>query len=234
MAWALVSARVVVQILLMVRLGIPPLSGLQHFCGDLALVPLLVCLLGDVLRDLLLLLVVVEDTAAVLRADIWALAVGGGRVVHAVEVLDQAAVGDLRGVIDDLERFGVCREGIRSAHALASCRITSRSSPQLTAGGSRAHSAVARGLGVATNVADAGVQQALVSKVFAVHVLDAPEAAGGDRALLRAFGDVHLRSLFGRKAQCGGCERSCQLLEDRGHCRGAKQREQEIGNAACR
>lgn len=97
----------------------------------------------------------------------------------------------------------------------------------LTAGGARAHSAVARGFGVAANVADARVQQALVAKVFAVHVLDAPEAAGGERALLRAFGDVHFRSLFGREAQSGGCEGSGQLLEDRGHRRGANQRDEE-------
>jgi hypothetical protein len=84
----------------------------------------------------------------------------------------------------------------------------------LTTSGSRAHSAVAWRLGVATNVADARVQQALVAKVFAVHVLDAPEAAGGERALLRAFGDVHFGSLFGRETQGGGCERSGQLLED--------------------
>ena len=119
--WALVSAGVVVQVLLVVGLGIPPLSSLQYLCDDLALVPLLVRLLGDVLCNLLLLLVVVEDAAAVLRADVGALAVGGGRVVHAVEVLDQAAVGDLRGVEDDLERFGVFMEIKKSAHALASC-----------------------------------------------------------------------------------------------------------------
>lgn len=113
MARALVSARVVVQVLLVVALSIPPLARLQHLCGDLALVPLLVGLLGDLLRDLLLLLVVVEDAAAVLRADVRALAVGGGRVVHAVEVLDQAAVGDLRGVVDDLERLGVLHGGQR-------------------------------------------------------------------------------------------------------------------------
>ena len=50
----------------------------------------------------------VEDAAAVLRADVRALAVGGRRVVHAVEVLEQAAVGDLGRVEDDLEGFGVC------------------------------------------------------------------------------------------------------------------------------
>lgn len=106
-ARTLVPAGIVVQVLLVVRLSVPPLSGLQHLCGNLALVPLLVCLLGDLLSDLLLLVGVVEDAAAVLRADVGALAVGGRRVMHAEEVLDQAAVGDLRGVEDDLERFGV-------------------------------------------------------------------------------------------------------------------------------
>lgn len=116
--WALVSTGIVVQILLVVGLGIPPLSSLQYLCDDLALVPLLVRLLGDVLCNLLLLLVVVEDAAAVLRADVGALAVGGGGIVHAVEVLDQAAVGDLGGVEDDLERFGVFME-IKSQRTLS-------------------------------------------------------------------------------------------------------------------
>lgn len=70
----------------------------------------------------------------------------------------------------------------------------------LTSSSSRAHSAISGSIAVAANVADARVQQALVAKVFAVHVLDAPEAAGGERALLRAFGDVHFRSLLGREA----------------------------------
>lgn len=115
MARALVPAGVVVQVLLVIVLGIPPRAGFQDLRGDLALVPLLVGFLGQLLGDLLLLVVVVEDAAAVLRADIRALAVGGRRVVHAVEVLDQAAVGDLRGVVDDLQRFGVCGGEIVSA-----------------------------------------------------------------------------------------------------------------------
>lgn len=108
MTRALVAAGVVVQVLLVVVLGIPPGAGLQDLGADLAVVPLVVGLVGDVLGDLLLLGVVVEDAAAVLGADVRALAVGGGGVVHAVEVLDQAAVGDFGGVVDDLERFGIC------------------------------------------------------------------------------------------------------------------------------
>jgi hypothetical protein len=153
MARALVSARVVVQVFLVVRLGVPPLASLQHLCGNLALVPLLVGLLCNVLGDLLLLLVVVEDATAVLRADVRALAVGGCRIVHAIEVLEQTAVGDLGRVEDDLERFGVCVNKASCQRVLSSARLQ-----LLTSGGSRAHSAIARGLGVATNVANARVQ----------------------------------------------------------------------------
>lgn len=108
MARALIPTGVVVQVLLVIVLRVPPLARLEDLRGNLALVPLLVGLLGDLLGDLLLLVVVVEDAAAVLRADVGTLAVGGRRVVHAVEVLDQAAVGDPRRVVDDLQRFGVC------------------------------------------------------------------------------------------------------------------------------
>jgi len=83
------------------------------------------------------------------------------------------------------------------------------SGQKLTTSAARAHGAVAGALGVAADVADAGVQQALAAKVFAVHVFDAPEAAGGQGAFLRAVGDVHFGGgLFGRKAQGGGCEGS--------------------------
>jgi hypothetical protein len=97
---------------------------------------------------------------------------------------------------------------------------------QLTTSAARAHSAVAGALCVATNVADAGVQQALAAKVFAVHVLDAPEAAGGQGAFLRAVGDVHSGGLFGREAEGGRGEWAGQFLEERGHYRGAEHREQ--------
>ena len=99
----------------------------------------------------------------------------------------------------------------------------------LTTSAARAHGAVAGALGVAANVTDAGVEQALAAKVFAVHVLDAPEAAGGEGALLRAVGDVHSGGLFGCEA-CGcvgkGSGQGGELLEERAHYRGAEQREQ--------
>jgi hypothetical protein len=57
-----------------------------------------------------------------------------------------------------------------------------------TTGVARAHGPVRRAARVAANVADARVVQALVAKVLAVQVLDAPEAAGGDRGRLGALG----------------------------------------------
>lgn len=107
-ARTLVSARVCVEVLLVVRLSIPPFARGQHFGGDAALPPLLVDLLRHLLRNLLLLRVVVEDGAAVLRAHVGALAVLGRGVVHLVEELEERAVFDLGGVVDYLERLGVC------------------------------------------------------------------------------------------------------------------------------
>ena len=81
-------------------------------------------------------------------------------------------------------------------------------------------------LGVAANVTDAGVQQSLAAKVFAVHVLDSPEAAGGQGAFLRAVGDVHSGGLFGCETKGGRSEWAGQFLKERGHYRGAEHREQ--------
>jgi len=82
----------------MVRLGIPPrpdlvtirvLFRVQNLSHDLALLPpLLLHLLCDFARDLLLLVVVVEDAAAVLGSPVRALTVGSGGVVHLVEELE--------------------------------------------------------------------------------------------------------------------------------------------------
>jgi hypothetical protein len=108
---ALIPTRIPIQILLMVSLGIPPLSRRQDLRGNSPLPPLLIHLLGDLLRNLLLLGVVVENSTAVLRAHVGALAVRGGGVVHLVEEFEERAVLDLGGVIDYLKRFGVCGEG---------------------------------------------------------------------------------------------------------------------------
>lgn len=54
-----------------------------------------------------------------------------------------------------------------------------------------AHGAVARAVCVAADVAHTGIQQALVRKSLAIHVLNAPEAACGDGGALCAGGNVH-------------------------------------------
>ena len=94
----------------MVLLGVPPLLGGQDLGDDLAAVPLLVGGLCDLARNLLLLGVVEEDAGAVLRAAVVALLVGGRGVVHAVEELDQLAVGDLLRVEDDLGGLSVWQD----------------------------------------------------------------------------------------------------------------------------
>lgn len=111
---ALVSARVLVQVLLVILLGVVPDTDLGNL-GDnvLALVVLLLNLSSDTLGDLLLLGRVVEDGRAVLSANIGSLAVGGGGVMHAVEELDKVGVVDLVvGGVVDLDGLGVvCGSG---------------------------------------------------------------------------------------------------------------------------
>lgn len=111
MTWALVSARVIVQVQLMILLCIPPLSRRQDLSHNAALPPLVVDLLGNLSRLLLLLGIVVEDCGAVLRAGVGPLAVGGGGVVHFVEEFEEGTVGYFLGVVDDLEGFGICGLG---------------------------------------------------------------------------------------------------------------------------
>jgi hypothetical protein len=90
---ALVTTRVDVQVLLVVGLCIPPFSSRQDLSGNLALLPpLLLDLLCDFSCNLVLGIVVGEDAAAVLSADIRALTVFGGRVVHLVEEFEQFLV----------------------------------------------------------------------------------------------------------------------------------------------
>lgn len=108
MTWALIPVGVPLQVQLVVLLGGPPLAGGRNLGDNLALPPLGVCLCGDVAGDALLLLVVEVDGGAVLRAGVWALAVEGCGIVHAVEELDELAVGDLGWVEDELCGLGVC------------------------------------------------------------------------------------------------------------------------------
>jgi hypothetical protein len=53
-----------------------------------------------------------EDTTAILGSAVWALAVEGGWVVHAVEEFKDLAIADLLGVVRDLCGFGVWFESL--------------------------------------------------------------------------------------------------------------------------
>jgi hypothetical protein len=207
------SKLTVVQIQLVVGLSVPPATGGEHLCGDAALPPLLVDLVGNVGRGLALLVVVVEDGAAVLGAHIGALAVLGGGVMHAVEELEQCAVRDLFRVVDDLQGLGVWRTELAGASdALGAWEL-------LTACPPTADGAVPRVLNVAANVPDARIQQPLLGKLAPEHVLDAPEAASGDRGRLRAGGNVD--GLGGGGAHAEGAQEAGQ----KGH-RGVEEEEE--------
>lgn len=86
----------------------------------------------------------------------------------------------------------------------------------LTSCPSAAHGAVAGVVRLASDVAHAGVQEALAAEVFAEEVLDAPEAAGGESGFLRAFGDGHagLAGAVGAEAHCERREGSGQALQE--------------------
>lgn len=91
----------------MVLLRIPPLRRRHNLGRHGLLVPLLADLLRHVLGDLLLLVTMREDDAAVLRANIGALAVHGRRVVHAVEEFEKGPVGNDGGVKRDIKGLGI-------------------------------------------------------------------------------------------------------------------------------
>lgn len=107
MARALVPGGVIVQVLLMIRLGGPPLPCGRQLGHNLTLPPLLVCQTGDFPCDPLLLLIVIVDGRAVLWAGVGALLVEGCGVVRAIEELEEVEVGYLLGIVDDLSSFGV-------------------------------------------------------------------------------------------------------------------------------
>ena len=103
-----IATRILVQIQLMIRLGIIPLLQRQHLRRHLARTPpLALHLLRHGPRNSLLLFVLVEDGAAILRACVAALAVLGRGVMHLIEEFEESAVGDFGRVKRDLEGFGV-------------------------------------------------------------------------------------------------------------------------------
>jgi len=61
----------------------------------------------------------------------------------------------------------------------------------LTSSATAADGVVGWVLRVSANVADARIENLVLSEVVAVHVLDSPEASGGQGGLLRAFWHSH-------------------------------------------
>lgn len=104
---ALVPIGVVHQVQLVILLGIPPLLGWEDLSDDLATPPLFVGFLGDLFGNLLLFIIVIEDTAAILRAAIGPLLVVRRGVVHLVEELEDLGVGETGGIVDQEGSFGV-------------------------------------------------------------------------------------------------------------------------------
>ena len=100
-------------------IGLGEVEALEGFDGGddgagegLGVVELLDVGLGDAF----LVVVFVEDGAAVLGAAVGALAVEGGGVVAGEEDAEELAVGDFRGVVGDADGFGVT--GVAVADAL--------------------------------------------------------------------------------------------------------------------
>lgn len=165
MTRALVPVRILGQILLVILLRVPPLFCGENLRDDLAAPPLLVGLFRDFLGDLLLLFIMIKNAGAVLRPAVGPLLIELSCVMHFVEELEDLGVGYLGGVVDEERRF--CVPGIPAADRLVGWIFS-----------------------VAANVADAGVvEAALGAKVLAVHVFDAPEAAGGYGRALGALRD---------------------------------------------
>lgn len=104
----LVAPWILVEILLMISLGVPPLAGGDNVRLDFAAAPpLLAYFVRDLLRLGLLLGVVEEDGGPVLRARVHTLPVLGRRVVHLVEEFDERGVGYLVGIKEHLKSFSV-------------------------------------------------------------------------------------------------------------------------------
>jgi hypothetical protein len=181
MAWTLVSTRIVVQIQLMILLSIPPLPSRKDLSDNTALPPLLVRLLRHFFCNRLLLIAVIEYATSILRANIWALSVGSGRVVHAIEVFEQFAVGDLLRIEHELTSFCICGITMSAMHCKPDELVIRTSSP------SRAYSTIARILRITSNVSYPRIVETFILEVFPVHMLHAPKTTCGDCGFLCAL-----------------------------------------------
>src|SRR5580704_9454770 len=105
---ARVPVGVALQVVLVLRLGLPERAGRRYLGDHLARPQAGGVDVGDrVLGGLLLRVAEVEDGRPVAGPDVVALPVHGGRVVDLEEELQQVAVGDPVRVEGDLDRLGV-------------------------------------------------------------------------------------------------------------------------------
>lgn len=166
----------------MIVLSIPPLPRRQNLRHHLPTPPLVARLLRHLVRLLLLLRGVDEDTATVLRSFVWPLRVARRGIVHSVEEDEKVRVWEGGGVEGELHGFGVLVLLAMRLH-----RLWARG--KLTTGGAGTHAAVTGTRSVTADITYARVVEALVGEFLAEHVLDAPEAAGSEGGLLGASGD---------------------------------------------
>ena len=152
----------------MIPLSIIPRTRRQHLRNHspLSRKPLFLDFPGHFLRHVLLLVIMIPNRRPILTPHIWPLAIMRRRIMHPEEKLQQLLIAHFFRVETDLACFGV-------------------------AGAAAADVAVGGCVGAGADsacVADAGVEEAFVGEVVAVHVFGAPEAARGYGAELTALG----------------------------------------------
>ena len=224
----LIPPRIIPQIQLMVILRVPPLPRLQDLRRyfPLRLPPLLGHLLRHDIRLCLLLGRVREDGAAVLCARVHALAVGRGGVVHLVEELEEGGVGEGGGVEGHLEGFGVWISFVSHTHKNKKKKKKKKTH---TSRPPRTHGSIARTTRVPPDIPHFRIQQPFTLKLLPEQVLDAPEAAGRDGALLRVGEEVGGGAALGVEGDAGGRgEGAEEAGEEVGH-RGGHDEEEEGG-----
>src|SRR5690606_3064044 len=92
----------------MLGLGFPEVARRHHLCDDFSWPQAgSIDLRDQLLGDPLLLFARIEDRGAIARPDIIALPVERRRVVNLEEVLQQIAIGQARGIENDLDRLSV-------------------------------------------------------------------------------------------------------------------------------
>lgn len=192
MTRTLIPIWVVLQIQLMIRLRIIPLSRLGNLRSDLSILPpLLANLCCDLIGNSFLLFVVPKDRTAILRPRIATLSIQRRRIMHLVEELQYGLVAQLFRIKHYLQRLRMsCRPG--------------------------AYCAIRRRGGLSADVADSCVQKARRGgEVLAVEMFYAPETASCDGCCLGAGWDRHWLGGGGHAAEWAeefgedGCHANC-------------------------